>query len=159
MSSALQLQWSLMLQLFADVPSCPGVLLVCFLAVVEVSSPGSGPSCCGGVIVSSCWDPVSIAKNGSAKDTASHASSWVQNMRVKALAGLGVFSAAVICFVLKQVNPHGSALRCLCALYCFTASHVKTQQQNPPELSLLLCSILGVCLQIQGWSGTFRGKL
>lgn len=49
MSSTLQLQWSLMLQLFADIPSCPGALLVCFLgfqgfqAVLGVPSPGSGP--------------------------------------------------------------------------------------------------------------------
>lgn len=47
-----------------------------------------------------------------------------QNMRVTVLAGLGVFSAAVICFVLKQVNPCGNALQCLCALYCI--SHENT---------------------------------
>lgn len=41
-----------------------------------------------------------------------------QNVRVKVLAGLEVFSALVICFVLKQVNSYGNALQCLCALHC-----------------------------------------
>lgn len=43
-----------------------------------------------------------------------------QNMRLKILVELVVFTAAVICFVLKQVNPNGNAVWCLCALYCIS---------------------------------------
>lgn len=105
---------------------CVSVFRVSWL-FLGVPSPGSRPRCRGGVGVSPCWDSASVAKNGSMQeDTAGHAPSpgHPQNVRVKVLAGLGVFSAAVICFVLKQVNPYGNALWCLCAPYCI--SHANT---------------------------------
>lgn len=105
---------------------CVSVFRVSWL-FLGVPSPGSRPRCRGGVGVSPCWDSVSVAKNGSVQeDTAGHAPSprHPQNVRVKVLAGLGVFSTAVICFVLKQVNPYGNALWCLCAPYCI--SHANT---------------------------------
>lgn len=82
MSSILQLHLLLMLQLFAEVPSCPGALLVCLFAGFSGCSGSPQPglrtplpwqwwhfSLLGLCVCSQKWDMQ--------EDTASHALSWV----------------------------------------------------------------------------------
>lgn len=86
-------------------PAALGFLCVCvqgFLAVL--GSPAQDPTA---VVVSEfllAWVSVPVAKMGACRRTQPRAG--YQTVRVKVLAGLGVLSAAVICFVLRQVDPY-----------------------------------------------------